>query len=152
MNKEEILFNEAINLVKKDFFLDAITKFEEIISNKPNSELSDDALYNIGLCYYRMNQIHLSVKYFERVIDEYPNGVISELEGGQEIGSIVAKSLYSLIVCYLRVGDLDKCDSLSHKLKQYPDSYTIIENERISYWSLSQKSIEKYIETFKNEK
>ena len=52
-DKEIVLFTEAVQLAKDEFFIDAINKFDQLILSFPDSELCDDAYYNKGLCYFK---------------------------------------------------------------------------------------------------
>ena len=99
-------YNKQLSLLKEDhkklratikkfaqdeFFLDSINEFRNIIHKYPDSELADDALYNIGLCYFNMQQFDKSISYFETVIKDYSEGTISILDGGNEFGKTSAK-------------------------------------------------------------
>ncbi|MCS7231264.1 MAG: hypothetical protein RMJ67_03915 [Elusimicrobiota bacterium] len=60
------LFNEAVDEYKKGNFTNALEKFltikEELHKNK---KISAEVFYNIGNCYFRLNQLGLSRYYYE---------------------------------------------------------------------------------------
>ena len=49
-------FTEGLKLAKDEFYIDAIDVFNKLINDYPDSELADDALYNMALCFFKMNQ------------------------------------------------------------------------------------------------
>ena len=70
MHEKEILyFTEAFQLTHEKCYLDAIHKFQNLVDEFPASDLADDALFNIGLCYYEMNQFQKSIEVLEEMID-----------------------------------------------------------------------------------
>ncbi len=52
----------------------ALMGFEEFLRNYPDSELSDNAQYWIGECYYAREQYQPAYDAFKRVLDVYPKG------------------------------------------------------------------------------
>jgi TolA-binding protein len=60
-DKEIQYFTEGLNLAKDEFYLDSINKFKMLIDEYPQSDLADDALYNVGLCYFKMKQMELAI-------------------------------------------------------------------------------------------
>jgi tetratricopeptide (TPR) repeat protein len=66
-------FQKGINLAKSDDFQNALVKFQT--SLKP--DLSDKKLsqihYNIGVCFYRLNQANKAVASFEKSVELFPN-------------------------------------------------------------------------------
>lgn len=126
--KEIQLFTEALEKARVEFYLDAITLLKKLIEEFPDSELVDDALYDIGLCYFNMNQFEKAIEYFQKVIDEYPDATISVLTGGNEYGKTAAKCHYALMNCYLGMNNLDLAWSMIKELDNYPDSYIYIDN------------------------
>ena len=125
------LFSDGMNLAKDEFFLDAIANMNELIIKFPDSELVDDAIYNIGLCY------------FNKCINEYPNGTISVLTGGNEYGNTAAKCYYAIMNCQLALGKIDDAKITLAKLSAYKDSYVEQENrEKISYENLASKALQ----------
>ena len=144
--EEEInLFTKSLKFAIDEFYFDSINSFLKFNHEFPESELVDDSLYNIGLCYYHLNQIENSIKYFQIVIDEYPDSTISVLNGGNEYGKTPAKCLFSIINCYLKINDLTKIESLLSDLLKYPDSYIVDDNgNKKSFYELSKNIIENF--------
>jgi tol-pal system protein YbgF len=52
----------------------ALMGFEEFLRNYPDSELSDNAQYWVGECYYAREQYQPAYDAFKRVLDVYPKG------------------------------------------------------------------------------
>lgn len=126
--KEIQLFTEALEKARAEFYLDAIKLLEQLIEEFPDSELVDDALYDMGLCYFNMNQFEKAIEYFQKVIDEYPDATISVLTGGSEYGKTAAKCYYALMNCYLGMNNMDLAWSMIKELDNYPDSCIYIDN------------------------
>ena len=61
-DKEISFFVEGFKLAESKFHVDAINKFKELVEKYPDSDLADDALFNIGLCNYCMNQFNQCIK------------------------------------------------------------------------------------------
>lgn len=146
MHQEEILlFSEAQNLVKDEFYFDAIEVFSNLIKKYPDSELTDDAFFNIGLCYFQLNQFQNAITNFNKVIEEFPDATISILDGGKEFGRTSAKCYYAIINCYLGLKKFDDIQDILQKLDSYEDSYVrISENEKYTFKQLAEKSINIY--------
>jgi TolA-binding protein len=137
------LFSDGMNFAKEEFFLDAIANMNELIIKFPDSELVDDAIYNIGLCYFKMNQFDKAINYFNKCIDEYPDGTISVLTGGNEYGNTAAKCYYAIMNCQLALGKIDDAKLTLNKLSEYKDSYVEQENrEKKSYENLASKALQ----------
>ncbi|MDA0765079.1 MAG: tetratricopeptide repeat protein, partial [Proteobacteria bacterium] len=62
------MFTQALKFAQDEFYLDAATQFQKLIDEFPDSELSDDAQYNIGLCYFTINNFQKAIDSFEIVI------------------------------------------------------------------------------------
>jgi TolA-binding protein len=77
--KEIQYFAEAFQLANDKFYIDAIHQFNKLVAEFPDSDLSDDALLNIGLCYYSMSQFEKSIESLNHVIQLYPDATISTL-------------------------------------------------------------------------
>jgi len=146
MHQEEIiLFSEAQNFSRDEFYFDAIEAFSNLIAKYPDSELTDDAFFNIGLCYFQLNQFENAIKNFNRVIDDFPDATISILDGGKEFGRTSAKCYYAIINCYLGLKKFDEIQVVLQKLDSYDDSYVKINNEeKVTFKQLAEKSINLY--------
>lgn len=142
--KEIIYFSEALKLAKGDFFIDAVEKFKKLIEEFPNSDLADDAMYNIALSYFNMDQFEKAIEELKLLINKYPNGTIAALDNTKEFGKTAAKAYYLIVNCYLGSGQVDKAKETLSKLGQYTDSYVEKNGKRMTFDQLAKKSIEVY--------
>ena len=143
-DKEITYFSNAIEKARSEFYLDAINEFTKLNEEFPQSELVDDALYNIGLCYFQMNQFEKAIEYYQKVIDEFPDSAISILEGGNEFGKTPAKCHYAMLNCFLAMGNISKANEQAELAKKYPNSYVLTDDKKISFSELSYNSLEIY--------
>jgi len=146
MREKEIqLFTQAMQLAKDEFYLDAIKMLEQLILEFKDSELVDDALYNIGLCYFNMNQFEKAIELFQKVIHQYPEGTISILDGGNEFGKTAAKCHYATMNCFLGMGRLDLALDILNSLDDFPDSYVVVDSgEKITFKDLAENALNIY--------
>ena len=149
-DKEILYFTEAFQLTQLKCYVDAIHKFHNLVDEFPESDLADDAMYNIGLSYYEMNQFQKSIEVLEEMIEKYPNGTISVLEGGNEFGKTAAKAYYLIIQCYIGLGNIQKAETYIPIIENYTDSYTINNLVNISFAKLANNAIETFKEFIKN--
>ena len=144
-DKEIQYFTEGLNLAKDEFYLDSINKFKMLIDEYPQSDLADDALYNVGLCYFNMKQFEQAIETFNQVITNYPNAKISALEKGNEFGLTAAKCYYGMFSSQLALGNIDDAEAVIKELKPFnANTYIIINNEKQSYETLSNELLTKY--------
>ena len=137
------LFSEGMNSANEEFYLDAIAKMKELLSKFPDSELVDDALYNIGLCYFNMSQFDKAIFYFNKCINDYPDGTISVLVGGNEYGHTAAKCHYAIMNCHLALGKIDDAKRALNNMANYPDSYFQLENDdKLTYEQLAKNAFQ----------
>lgn len=146
MHEKEIqLFTNAIQMAKDEFYLDAIKMLEQLVEDFKDSELVDDALYNIGLCYFNMNQFERAIELFQKVIHQYPEATISILDGGNEFGKTAAKCHYATMNCFLGLGRADLALDILNALDNYPNSYLTIESgKKLTFKELAEKSLNIY--------
>ncbi|MGC6419721.1 MAG: tetratricopeptide repeat protein [Chitinophagales bacterium] len=143
-NKEIQLFTKAIQLAKDEFYLDAIPILHRLIEDFNDSELVDDALYNIGLCYFNMNQFEKAIEFFQEVITQHPCATISILDGGNEFGKTAAKCYYAILNCFLGMGKLNEAMEIVSSLDEYNETYIVINDKKNSYKELAVRAIELY--------
>lgn len=143
MHEKEIqLFTQAIQMAKDEFYLDAIKMLEQLTKEFTDSELVDDAIYNMGLCYFNMNQFERAIELFQKVILQYPNATISILDGGNEFGKTAAKCHYATMNCFLGMGRLDLASDILNALESFPDSYIMSgSGEKKTFKELAEKSL-----------
>jgi tetratricopeptide (TPR) repeat protein len=133
-DKEIQYFSEGLNLAKNEFYLDSINKFNMLIDEFPESDLADDALYNVGLCYFKLKQFEQAIETFNQVIINYPDATISVLDNGNEFGKTAAKCHYGCFQCYLLLNEIDNAEAEILKLKSYNQStYIIVDNKKVSF-------------------
>ncbi len=145
-DKEIQHFTKALQQAGSEFYLDAIVEFRALIEEFPSSELVDDALYNIGLCYFQMNQFDKAITQYQEVIDKHPNATISVLEGGNEFGKTAAKCHYAIMNCYLGQGEVDKAKQVTDILNKYDeDSYVLVNDKKITFKELSEKALKIFL-------
>jgi TolA-binding protein len=142
-DKEIQLFSDGINSAKDELFFDAIANMNELIMQFPDSELVDDAIYNIGLCYFNMSQFDNAIFYFNKCINDFPDGTISVLIGGNEYGHTAAKCHYAIMNCYLALGKIDDAKIALDNVANYPDSYVQLENDdKLAFEQLANKAFQ----------
>ena len=144
--KEEIeLFTNSIKLAVDEFYLDSIKSFKKFNLEYPESELVDDSYFNLGLCYFHLNQINESLKYFDVVINEFPDSTISVLNGGNEYGKTPAKCMLSKIHCFLKIGDIKNAEKTLKNLEKYRNSYVVDSSDnKITYFELGEIYLKNY--------
>jgi tetratricopeptide (TPR) repeat protein len=146
-DKEITLFANGLKFAQDEFFLDSINEFNKLVEGYPDSELADDALYNIGLCYFSMQQFEKAIRLFDRVITDYPDATISILDGGNEFGKTAAKCHYAIVNCYLAINELDNAKKELDKLKIYTASYILVEEKKTKFYQYAERAINIYIQT-----
>ena len=145
MHEQEIMyFSEALKLAKGDFFIDAVVKFKKLIVEFPNSDLADDAMYNIALSYFNMAQFEKAIEELKMLIDKYPNGTITALDSTKEFGKTAAKAYYLIVNCYLGLGQVDKAKETLSKLGKYTDSYVEKDGKKITFDQMARTALEVY--------
>tara|TARA_B100000900_G_scaffold396013_1_gene394935 strand:+ start:928 stop:1380 length:453 start_codon:yes stop_codon:yes gene_type:complete len=148
-DKEIVLFTDAVQLAKDEFFIDAINKFDQLILSFPDSELCDDAYYNKGLCYFKSGQFEKAKEQFYIVINDYPQSTISVLSGNNEFGKTPTKCAYAIINCYLATGNLNETQALMNMLENDKETYVLRDDEKVSFYELSKNLINNYKEANK---
>ena len=137
-------FLEALELARGQFIVDAIEKFKTLIEEYPKSDLADDALYNIGYCYFEINQFQSAINNLELLVREYPDATITELENSNEFGKTAAKAYYLIVQCKIALGKIDEAEACLALLKKYNDTYIIIDTKKYTFFELAKTAINKY--------
>jgi TolA-binding protein len=138
-------FIEAVRLFKDNLLIDAIGKFRELITKFPNSDLADDAKYNIALSYFNINQLDKAVEELKQLINEYPEGTITALDNTKEFGKTSAKALYLLVNCFLGLRKVDEAKRILPELVKYKDSYVEENGRTIPFHDLAENAINIYV-------
>jgi tetratricopeptide (TPR) repeat protein len=142
--KEVEYFTEAFKLTQNQFYVDAISKFKKLIIEYPESDLADDALYNIGFCYYEMNQFQMSIQILEEMIGKYPDATITAIEGGNAFGKTAAKAYYLIVQCHIGNKNIKKAESIIPILDKHSDTFILNNEEKIYFSDLAQQSIKTF--------
>jgi tetratricopeptide (TPR) repeat protein len=144
MQPDTDLFIAGCRLVKDEFFLDAIDQFENLVRGFPVSELADDAVYNIALCYFELNQFERAIERLKALIAEYPDAMITDVGGGNEHGRTAAKAYLLLLNCHLALGDLERSKEIVPLLEEYPTSFVVVNGEGVPFSDLGKIAIARY--------
>ena len=145
MNAEEIeLFKKGAEFAKKEFYLDSISFFKQLIEKFPNSDFCDDALYDIGLCYFHMGQFDKAIEQYRLVIKNFPNSKINNFNENIEFGKTSAKCHYSIINCFLALDKSDMANKELRHLDSFNNSYLMYGSKKITFKELAEKLIENY--------
>lgn len=145
--KEIKLFTEALQLAKDEFYLDAIHVLQNFIIEFKDNELVDDAIYDIGLCYFKLNLFESAIKNFELIILNYPNSTISSLNGGNEFGYTSTKALFGIFNCYLAQGNIKAAENIHTKLKNDSESYILVNNKKVRFYNLAKRLMDNFKNT-----
>ena len=117
--KLQILYNDAMELVKKRDFVDAAALFEDIERQYPYSKWSNQAQLMSGFCYYKSNMYNDSLDALERFIALYPGS------------SKISYAYYLRALNYFQqISDVERDQTLTSKAKhsfnevinKFPDS------------------------------
>ena len=138
-------FIDGMKLVIDEYYIDAIHKFNMLVEESPESDLSDDALYNVGMCYFRMNQFELAIETFNQVISSYPEATISVYDHENAVGMTAAKCYYGIFLCYLVLGKRDRAVETKAQLNQFSENtYVLTDNQKKTYAELADHALKTY--------
>jgi len=141
MNEELELFTKAIEFASNEQYLDAVQEFDTIINKFPKSDLVDDAIYNIGLCYFNMHQLDVAITHFNKIIEEYPEATIHSPNKIEE-GKTAAKALLGIFNCYFIQNKMDEAKKIVDKLSIYDNnSFIIIDNTKHSFKEIAEETL-----------
>ncbi|MBI2840346.1 MAG: tol-pal system protein YbgF [Acidobacteria bacterium] len=111
------IYNTAYtDYIKGNFDL-AIAGFRQYITNYPSTQLSDNAQYWVGECYYSQKRYDQAVDEFNKAVLNYPKG--------DKIPSAMLKKGYALLELY-RTGDAVAA------LQELIDKYGVSDEARIA--------------------
>lgn len=141
------MFTKALKHAQDEFYLDAISELKELIVNYPDSELVDDALYDLGLCYFNLNQFEQAIIQFYLVMSNYPDATISILSSGNEYGKTSSKAMYGIINCHLAQGSIELAKNMLEKLEKDKNSYVQVNNSKITFYEMAKNLIRSFENT-----
>lgn len=102
------LYNRAMNLMKSAGKEEAEKAFADFIVKFPQSDLSDNAQYWIGECFYSQKNFQPAKEAFRGVIEHFP------------FGNKVPDALYKEALC---AGELGEAEERTSLLKQILENY-----------------------------
>jgi len=141
MNEELELFTKAIKFASNEQYLDAVQEFDTIINKFPKSNLADDAIYNIGLCYFNMHQLDVAITHFNKIIKEYPEATIHSPNKNEE-GKTAAKALLGIFNCYFIQNKIDDAKKIIEQLSTYDNnSFIIINNTKHTFKKIAGETL-----------
>lgn len=89
----------------------AIRQFRDYLRSFPDTELSDNAAYWVGECFYRQNRFRQAITEFDHVLDRYPRS--------DKVPSALLKKGYA----YLQLGERNPgVVQLQYVVREYPSS------------------------------
>lgn len=105
------LYNTAYLDFTKGNFDVAIEGFKRYLKFFPDTELSDNAQYWIGECYYSKKQYPDAILEFEKVISNYPQG------------NKVPSAIYKIGLAYQSMNEINKAKQYFRKvINEYPNT------------------------------
>lgn len=119
------IFLQALEYVQQEFYVDAIEAFRSITSTAPDSPLADDATFNLGLCYLKIQQLDRARECFEKILSDYPDGTIDPGPDQKEFGRTAAKALLALVELALANGAREQASAFAERLEEYQDSWVL---------------------------
>ena len=141
-DKEIQYFTEGLHLAMDDFYLDAIHKFNMLVDEFPQSDLADDALYNVGLCYFKLKQFEQAKEIFNLVIINYPEATITALENGNEFGLISAKCFLGIFNCHFIEDNMDNAKEIIETLKTFDqNSYLVLNGKKTTFKEIATTTL-----------
>ena len=123
-------YQEGIDLYRRGMYAEGLTRFEQFLATKPETEYVDNALYWIGECYYGQGLYHEAASYFHKIVQEYPKT------------SKVPDALLKVSLTYKQLGRTDSAlEMLRYLMEAFPGSEAArIGKERYESWTQSRPS------------
>ena len=110
-NGRDTLYSSAYKDFKEGRYEEARKGFRKYIEAYPNSDLSDNAQFWVGECYYLENNFEKAILEYEKVIKNYPNG------------DRVPHAILKQGLSFLRLGDKESAKLLFQQvIKDYPNT------------------------------
>lgn len=107
----DALYNNAIQTYEKKQFPAAREQFKAFLTVYPNSELSDNAQFWIGECYYSEKDYEKAIIAYDDVIKKFPKG------------TKVPSAMLKQALCWLELGDKTFAKSLLKRVvREHPRS------------------------------
>ncbi len=140
------MFLAALQQAQKGFYFDAIENFQQIVQSDPTGSFADDATFNVGICYMKVRQFAKAVEAFEKVLSDYPEGVIESELPGNEYGRTAAKALLGLVEASLLLNEKDKAEQHCARLRAYSDSFVLRPDtgQKVPFSEIARSMIERF--------
>ena len=74
---ENALYWKGENYYSQKKYYEAIEQFNKTLNNSFTHK-DDAALFKIGMCYFEQDMFEASLKYFQKIIDYYPDSIHKE--------------------------------------------------------------------------
>ena len=105
------IYDAAYNDFLKGNYDLSMREFQEYLANFPNTDLSDNATYWIGECYYRQKRYRQAIEQYDAVLSRFPRS--------DKTASALLKKGYA----HLELGERSQgVVQLQHVVRQYPTS------------------------------
>lgn len=105
------LYKSALAKYRSGEYATALTGFQAFLDQKPRPDYQDNGLYWIGECHFGMGQFEQAVSFFQRVLEEQPDG------------NKVPDSMLKMALAYRELGLEEKARGLLEKLtRRYPST------------------------------
>jgi tetratricopeptide (TPR) repeat protein len=99
-------FTKGINLAKSGDYQNALVSFQNIEASNLSERKSAQILYNIGVCFYRLNQASKAVAFFEKSVQLVPN--YEKAYYGLAMAKVDLKDFAGAEVDFLKAIDLNR--------------------------------------------
>jgi tol-pal system protein YbgF len=107
----QTLYQTAYNDYLRGNYDLAVREFQDYLDNFPDTDLTDNAVYWIGECYYRQGKFRPAISQFDAVLNRYPRS--------DKLPSALLKKGYS----HLQLGERAQgVVQLQHVIAEYPSS------------------------------
>lgn len=111
ISREQIMYQRALDALKKGQHSQAISDFQEFLTHYPKSEFAGNAYYWMGEANYVTRQYEVAITHFKKVINTYPGS------------SKVADSTLKLGFAYHELGEREQAQKiLSDVVSRYPNT------------------------------
>lgn len=135
-------FKKALLLMGEEYYAEAISELKLFLNSNPHENIRDGVLYNIALCYLLIKDIAEAKKYFNEIINTYPQATISLFESDTEEGLTAAKCRYGLVLCALLENKRDEALTLIEQMKADDFSGVKIDGNKITFYQLALQQLD----------
>ncbi len=139
METDSQLLKDGMNAAKAGRNDDAIKSLRKLTLGYPDSDLADNAHYNLGIIYKRMEQFNKSMTEFKTVVEHYPESDAAqfapdEIEALEELTDPACDIFYSGQSFMMKKNKLEAKKKFEKITNEFPDS-DLIDN---AYLALAQ--------------